>query len=134
MTADTPEGAPRASRLDGFRALPQPLRVSTYVVIALVVVLVVGLSAGVVLVRRPFPQTTGTLEIEGLDGEVEVARDDHGIPQIYADSTHDLMLAEGFVHAQERFYEMDVRRHATAGRLAEMFGEDALESDMYVRT
>ena len=63
-----------------------------------------------------------------------MVRDDHGIPQIYADSTHDLMVAQGFVAAQERFYEMDVRRHATAGRLAEMFGEDALETDMYVRT
>ena len=75
-----------------------------------------------------------TVEIPGLDSEVEVVRDEHGIPQIYADSTHDLMLAQGYVHAQERFYEMDVRRHATAGRLAEMFGEEALETDMYVRT
>ena len=44
------------------------------------------------------------------------------------------MRAQGFVHAQERFFEMDVRRHATAGRLAELFGEDALETDIYVRT
>jgi penicillin amidase len=134
MTADTSEGAPQSSRLDGFRALPKPLRVSTYLVIALVLVLVVALLAGVVAARRSFPQTTGTIELDVLDGEVEVIRDDHGIPQIYADSAHDLMVAQGFVAAQERFYEMDVRRHATAGRLAEMFGEDALETDMYVRT
>ena len=44
------------------------------------------------------------------------------------------MYAQGFVHAQERFFEMDVRRHATAGRLAELFGEDRLETDIYVRT
>ena len=86
------------------------------------------------LVRRPLPQTTGTLELAALDGEVEVVRDEHGIPQIYADTTDDLMRAQGFVHAQERFFEMDVRRHATAGRLAELFGEDALETDTYVRT
>ncbi len=90
--------------------------------------------AGVVLVRRSFPQTSGDRRDPGLDSEVEVVRDERGIPQIYADSIHDLMLAQGYVHAQERFYEMDVRRHATAGRLAEMFGEDALETDMYVRT
>jgi penicillin amidase len=134
MTADTSEGVPRPSRLDGFRALPKPLRVSTYVVVALVLVMVAGLLTGVVLVRRAFPQTTGTIEIAALEGEVEVVRDEHGIPQIYADSAHDLMVAQGFVAAQERFYEMDVRRHATAGRLAEMFGEDALETDLYVRT
>jgi penicillin amidase len=131
MTVDTSEPP---HRLDGFRALPRPLRVTTYVVIALVLVLVASLLAGVVVARRSFPQTSGTIEITALDGEAEVVRDDHGIPQIYADTTHDLMVAQGFVAAQERFYEMDVRRHATAGRLAEMFGEDALETDLYVRT
>ena len=131
MTADTSEGAVEGT---GFRGLPKPLRVTTYITIGLVLLLVAGLLTGVVLVRRSFPQTSGTVEIAGLDSEVQVIRDEHGIPQIYADSTHDLMLAQGFVHSQERFYEMDVRRHATAGRLSEMFGEDALETDMYVRT
>ncbi len=134
MTADTSEGALGPRRLDGFRTLPKPLRVTTYIAIGLVLVLVAVLLVGVVLARRSFPQTSGTIEVAALDGEVEVARDEHGIPQIYADSAHDLMVAQGFVSAQERFYEMDVRRHATAGRLAELFGEDALESDKYVRT
>jgi penicillin amidase len=117
-----------------FRKLPKPLRVTTYVAIGLVLVLVVVLVIGTVLARRPLPQTSGTLELPGLTGEVEVIRDEHGIPQIYADTTEDLMRAQGYVHAQERFFEMDVRRHATAGRLAELFGEDALETDAYVRT
>ncbi len=134
MTADTSEAAPRTGPRDGFRGLPKPLRLTTYVVIGVVLMLIGALLAGVVLVRRPFPQTSGAIEVAALDGEVEVARDEHGIPQIYAESTHDLMVAQGFVSAQERFYEMDVRRHATAGRLAELFGEDALETDMYVRT
>ena len=115
MTADTSE---RPVERTGFRGLPKPLRVTTYVAIGLVLLLIALLLAGVVLVRRSFPQTSGTVEITGLDGEVEVIRDEHGIPQIYADSTHDLMLAQGYVAAQERFYEMDVRRHATAGRLS----------------
>ncbi len=117
-----------------FRRLPRALRLTSYVVIGLVLLLVVGLVVGVVLARRPLPQTSGTLELPGLTGQVEVIRDEHGIPQIYADTTDDLMRAQGYVHAQERFFEMDVRRHATAGRLAELFGEDALEADAYVRT
>lgn len=117
-----------------FRRLPAPVRGATYVAVALVLVLVVSTLAGVVLVRRSFPQTSGTIEVPGLAGRVDVVRDDRGIPQIYADTTEDLMFAQGFVHAQERFFEMDVRRHATAGRLAEMFGEDAVESDVLVRT
>lgn len=117
-----------------FRGWPRSLRWTTYVALGLVLVLVAALVTGVVLVRKPFPQVEGELVVPGLDAEVTVVRDAHGVPQIYADSIDDLMRAQGFVHAQERFYEMDVRRHATAGRLAELFGEPALESDRFVRT
>ncbi|WP_227464221.1 penicillin acylase family protein [Nocardioides lijunqiniae] len=125
--------APRERR-PGFRGLPRGLRVTTYVAVLVALTLVAGLATFVVLARRPLPQTTGELVLPGLTGEVEVVRDEHGIPQLYADTLDDLMRGQGYVHAQERFFEMDVRRHATAGRLAEMFGEDALETDLYVRT
>ncbi len=118
----------------GFRAWPRVVRVAAYVAAALALLLVAGLLTVVYLVRQPFPQTTGSIDVPGLAGTVDVVRDEHGIPQVYADSLDDLMRAQGYVHAQERFFEMDVRRHATAGRLAEMFGEDALESDELVRT
>ncbi|MCW2813842.1 MAG: quiP [Nocardioides sp.] len=117
-----------------FLLFPRPVRLTAYLVVLLVLLLVAGLAAGVVVVRRSFPQTTGEVAVPGLTGDVEVVRDAHGIPQVYADTTEDLMRGQGYVHAQERFYEMDVRRHATAGRLAELFGEDAVESDVYVRT
>jgi penicillin amidase len=131
MTEDT---APKRSAWQSFTRLPRMLRLTTYLSVALVLLLVAGLVVFVVLARRPLPQTSGTLELPGLEAEVEVVRDEHGIPQLYGDSVPDLMRAQGYVHAQERFFEMDVRRHATAGRLAELFGEDALESDLYVRT
>ena len=117
-----------------FRGWPWPARWATYLSCGLVLVLLAGLVTGTVLVRRPFPQTTGEIEVPGLTGDVEVIRDEHGIPQIYADTTADLMTAQGYVHAQDRFYEMDVRRHITAGRLSELFGETALETDKMVRT
>jgi penicillin G amidase len=118
----------------GFLSWPAPFRWVTYGATVLVLVLVAGLATAVVVARKPWPQTGGEVEIAGLEGSVQVIRDDHGIPQIYADSLHDLMLAQGFVHAQDRFFEMDVRRHATAGRLSELFGEAGLESDLVVRT
>ncbi len=80
------------------------------------------------------PDTEGSITLEGLDAEVTVIRDEHGIPHIYAETTDDLFYAQGFVQAQDRFYEMDFRRHLTAGRLSELFGADALETDMFVRT
>jgi penicillin amidase len=117
-----------------FQAWPRFARVATYVAGILVVVLIAASITAVQLVRRPFPQVSGSAGLPGLEGDVEVVRDAQGIPQLYGDSVEDLMRAQGYVHAQERFFEMDVRRHATAGRLAEMFGKDALESDEYVRT
>ncbi|MCW2767337.1 MAG: penicillin acylase family protein [Nocardioides sp.] len=126
--------APSRSWWRAFRGWPGPARITAYVAIVLTLLLVAGLVTAVVLVRRPFPQTTGTAELPGLQTDVEVIRDGNGIPQLYGDSVTDLMRAQGYVHAQERFFEMDVRRHATAGRLAEMFGKDALESDEFVRT
>ncbi len=104
------------------------------VLLALALALIAGLLTSVVAVRRSWPQASGEVAISGLEGDVRVVRDEHGIPQIYAGTTHDLMLAQGFVHAQDRFFEMDVRRHVTAGRLSELFGKDALETDLVVRT
>ncbi len=96
--------------------------------------LVVTAVLGVWTVRRSLPQTDGELELPGLSAPVEVLRDEHGIPQVYADTAEDLFLAQGFLHAQERFYEMDVRRHVTSGRLAELVGDSALETDVFTRS
>ncbi|MDX2296590.1 MULTISPECIES: penicillin acylase family protein [Streptomyces] len=89
---------------------------------------------GVDTVRASFPQTTGEIRIDSLSGDVEVKRDANGIPQIYADNETDLFRAQGYVQAQDRFYEMDVRRHLTAGRLSEMFGESQVDTDAFLRT
>ncbi len=134
-SAEDPAVVPSGDRTRrGVRAWSRPLRWMAGLAVLLVLVLVAGLVTAVVVVRRPWPQTSGTLTLSGLEGEARVVRDEAGIPQIYADSMHDLMLAQGFVAAQDRFFEMDVRRHATAGRLSELFGDAGLESDLVVRT
>ncbi len=84
--------------------------------------------------RRPFPQIEGEIALAGLDDRVEIIRDDHGIPHLYASTTHDLFFAQGFVHAQDRFWQMDTWRHIGAGRLSEMFGADQFETDAFIRT
>jgi penicillin amidase len=120
---------------------PRPLsgwpgwaRGSAYAAVLVVIALLAALVSGVVVARRPLPQVDGTLRIEGLTSKVEVLRDDHGIPQVYAENADDLFRAQGFVQAQDRFFEMDFRRHVTAGRMSEMLGEDTVEADMYIRT
>ncbi|MCD1571899.1 penicillin acylase family protein [Agromyces mediolanus] len=93
-----------------------------------------GWGAGWWTVQRSFPQTSGTVDVPGLEAEVTVERDDAGVPTIVATSDHDLFLAQGYVHAQDRFWEMDFRRHVTAGRLAELFGASQVPTDTFIRT
>ncbi|MYW69248.1 penicillin acylase family protein [Streptomyces sp. SID8379] len=108
------------------------------IVIVLVLAVIAGIGYGaywgVDSVRASLPQTTGSVELDGLDGQVQVRRDSYGIPQIYASSDEDLFMAQGFVQAQDRFYEMDVRRHTTSGRLSEMFGKSQVKTDEFLRT
>jgi penicillin G amidase len=103
----------------------------------LAVVVVVALVATVVVVstvRASLPKTSGSAELPGLTTDVTVMRDGSGIPHIFGDSLTDLARAQGYVHAQEQFFQMDVRRHVTAGRLAELVGKDGVETDKVVRT
>ena len=53
-----------------------------------------------------------------------MVRDDRGIPQIYAETADDLFRVQGYVQAQDRFFEMDFRRHVAAGRLSELVGQE----------
>ena len=109
-------------------------RIGIGVAAVLAVVLVVGAVTVFTVSRRALPDHTGEFRIDGLDAEVQVARDERGIPQIYAATSHDLFMAQGYVHAQDRFFEMDFRRHLTAGRLSELVGEAGLEADRMIRT
>jgi penicillin amidase len=97
-------------------------------------VAVVAAVLAIGLVRRSFPQTSGEITVSGLTSSVSVLRDDRGVPQIYADNADDLFRAQGYVAAQDRFFEMDLRRHITAGRLSELVGPDGLETDRVIRT
>jgi penicillin amidase len=129
-----PSDAPPTGWWQAFRRAPRAVRWTAWTALGLVLVLLVLAAAVVVVVRRPLPQTEGEVGVPGLSASVEVVRDDHAIPQLYADTDDDLMRAQGYVHAQERFFEMDFRRHVTAGRLSEIFGEDTLETDKFIRT
>ncbi len=99
-----------------------------------VVALLVVAGATTVAVRRSHPTTAGELALPGLAAPVTVERDAEGVPTIVASSVEDLFRAQGFVHAQDRYWEMDFRRHVTAGRLSELFGASQLGTDRFIRT
>jgi len=85
------------------------------------------------LFRRPLPQTRGRIRLSGLEAEVLVVRDRWGIPHLYAHSLRDLFFAQGFVHAQDRFFQMEFQRRLASGRLSEVLGPKALEVDRWMR-
>ena len=84
--------------------------------------------------RRALPQLDGAIAIPGLQAPVSVERDSLGVPHIRAQSLDDLLVAQGYVVAQDRLWQMDLLRRAAAGDLAEIFGDVAVNHDMESRT
>ena len=85
------------------------------------------------LLRRPLPQLDGELRVTGLNGPVEIVRDRWGIPHISAREPLDAFFGQGFCHAQDRLWQMELSRRVASGRLAEVFGKDALDIDRFQR-
>lgn len=84
--------------------------------------------------RKSLPQLDGELHLEGLEEAVEIKRDAQGVPYIYAKSRQDLFFAQGFVHAQDRLWQMEINRRLALGQLSEVLGKGALETDRVART
>ncbi|MDH5212328.1 MAG: penicillin acylase family protein, partial [Betaproteobacteria bacterium] len=101
---------------------------------AMLVILVIAAAGGYLHLRQSLPQEEGEVRLPGLAKPVDVLRDAYGVPHISAQSFADAVYALGFVHAQDRLWQMEVNRRTAAGRLAEVFGESALETDRFLRT
>lgn len=114
------------------------MRIGTRVLVAVAVVLVINIIAATaaffIITRRPHPDTRGTVTVAGLRAPVEVLRDENGVPHIYAETTRDMYFAQGYVHAQDRFWQMDFWRRIGAGRLSELLGAATLSTDVFLRT
>jgi len=84
--------------------------------------------------QRALPVTEGTVALPGAAAELRIVRDAHGIPTIRAASARDAMYGLGVAHAQDRLWQMETHRRIGAGRLAEAFGDGALDTDRFLRT
>jgi penicillin amidase len=105
------------------------------VLVVLLVLLLVGLPTFVYfgVIRSSLPQVDGELSLPGLHATVTISRDAAGIPHIVAANAHDLFLAQGFVHAQDRLWAMESGRRAAHGTLSEVIGERGLKNDTLMR-
>ncbi|MBL0079966.1 MAG: penicillin acylase family protein [Bacteroidetes bacterium] len=84
--------------------------------------------------KSRLPELDGNIVLDGIQENIEIIRDEMGVPHIYASNLEDLMFAQGFVHAQDRLWQMEIHRRAARGTLSEILGEKAIETDQICRT
>jgi penicillin amidase len=103
--------------------------------IAGVVLALLGLGVIVIVIwwQVVAPVTEGRIEVAGLDGQVSIERDEAGIPTVRGDNRDAVLFGLGFVHAQDRLWQLETHRRIGAGRLAEAFGPGALDNDRFLR-
>ena len=104
------------------------------IIYAILILFLVAVIGGGLYLKSTAPQLSGHLAINILDEQVDVYYDDFGVPHIYANNELDAYKSLGYVHAQDRLFQMDMIRRLASGRLSEFIGPAALESDKYFRT
>jgi penicillin G amidase len=100
----------------------------------LAVLLVVVLIGGNLFLSRGLPMTSGEIKVTGLSAPVQVIRDSSGVPHIKAENEKDLYIAQGYIQAQDRLFQMDLSRRQASGRLSEVIGESTVNNDKFFRT
>ncbi len=100
----------------------------------LLVLLAIAGVAGWLWLRTSLPQTRGTIALRGVTAKVDIMRDANGVPHIFAARPDDAFFALGYVHAQDRLWQMEMMRRLGAGRLSEIFGKATLRLDRFSRT
>ncbi len=105
-----------------------------HILLAIVAAIGLAMVGGTWWLGGTLPKIDGEVAVGGLDAELMVLRDGHGIAHIRASDERDATFGLGFTHAQERFWQMELARRVGSGRLAEMLGERALPADRYFRS
>jgi penicillin amidase len=103
------------------------------ILLAIAGLLAIAVPASFLWLRGARPLVDGALTLEGLHGPVEIWRDSLGVPHIWAESVEDMVFAQGFVHAQDRLWQMELFRRVAEGRLAEILGPDLVPTDRFLR-
>lgn len=104
------------------------------ILILLIIVLVtVGLLFNS-LTKKSFYEESGTVKVKGISKKVNIYKSELGVSKIFADNENDMYFSLGYIHAQDRLWQMDLGRRVAEGRLSEIFGKDVLDYDILFRT
>src|SRR5712671_1054220 len=122
MSTATLTGVPVTRRSTG-------VRIVLWLGLILVLLVASAVAYAYLVARSALPQLDGKLTVHGLSAPVKVTRDNHGVPAIEAATPEDLFLAQGYVTAQDRLWQMDIMRRFASGELSEVLGQDTLKID-----
>ena len=109
-------------------------KVFKWLIVFLITLQAIVIVAGIVIFRMPLPDHEVDVSGLPLTDFVEVIRDDRGIPHIYGTNVDDILFAQGYVHAQDRFWQLEFWSHLSTGRLASLIGEPGVGADLLFRT
>src|SRR4051794_1499517 len=109
-------------------------RVVLNVIPGVLLLLAAVAAGGYVYLRRSLPQIDGAVTVAGLSAPIEIIRDADAIPHIIAGNKLDALFGLGYVHAQDRLWQMEFQRRIGHGRLSEVLGAAALPQDQFLRT
>jgi len=114
------------------------MKIVKKIIIGIALLLAIVVIAGFFYIRhiaqKGLPDYSENIKLAGITDEVTVYRDSYAIPHIFAKNEEDLYRAVGYVMAQDRLWQMDLLRRVTTGRLAEIFGDDLVETDLLMRS
>jgi penicillin amidase len=105
-----------------------------WLIVILIALQAIIIVAGVVIFRMPLPDHEVDVSGLPLTDFVEIIRDERGIPHIYGTNVGDILFAQGYVHAQDRFWQLEFWSHLSTGRLASLIGEPGVGADLLFRT
>ncbi|MEY4929488.1 MAG: hypothetical protein RI909_212, partial [Bacteroidota bacterium] len=109
------------------------MKIIKRILLGLVFIVLLIAIIGYFYLQTTKPSYSGELTLSGLKESVEVLYDEYGVPHIYAQNEEDAYYALGYVHAQDRLFQMEMIRRAAGGRLAEILGPDLLKTDKLFR-
>lgn len=108
---------------------------ASHFIIAVMALTLQGCAAHTLMTKeRSYPKLQGVDEVEGTDAQITIRRDQYGVPHIRAETERDLWFAIGYVHAQDRLFQIDLIRHLSSGRLSEWFGAETVDFDAFIQS
>jgi penicillin amidase len=107
------------------------MRILKKILLAILALIVLLILIGAIYFNSLKPTYEGTVALKEVEQETSVFFDDYGVPHIYANNNTDALTALGYVHAQDRLWQMELMRRIAPGRLSEIFGNDMLQNDKF---